>query len=107
MGALLLCAGLSWAVVSVLRRILHPDGERSVWFGRRGVDGVLFPLLLLALGYAARALTLLWVPLAVWRVAIPALLVLVVIRTGVKVLETAFRGAKWLRPVERTVSWLA
>ena len=30
-----------------------------------------------------------------------------VIRIGVKVLEVAFKGAPWLRPVERSLSWLA
>lgn len=107
LGALVTCVGLSWGLVRGLQRAFNPDAERSIWFGRRGIDGVLFPLLLLVLAYGARALTVLWVPLAVWRVAIPALLALVVIRIGVKVLEVAFRGASWLRPVERTVSWLA
>ncbi|MGQ9725062.1 MAG: mechanosensitive ion channel family protein [Tepidimonas sp.] len=107
LGVLVTCVGLSWGLVHGLQRAFNPDAERSIWFGRRGIDGVLFPLLLLALAYGARALTVLWLPLAVWRVAIPALLALVVIRIGVQVLEVAFRGASWLRPVERTVSWVA
>ncbi len=107
LAALAVCVGVAWGVVRGLQRAFNPDAERSIWFGRRGVDGVLFPLLLLVLAYGARALTTLWVPLAVWRVAIPALLALVVIRIGVKVLEVAFRGAAWLRPVERSVSWVA
>lgn len=107
LAALAACVGLAWAIVRGLQRAFNPDAERSIWFGRRGVDGVLFPLLLLVLAYGARALTVLWVPVAVWRVAIPALLALVAIRVGVKVLEVAFRGAAWLRPVERTVSWFA
>ncbi|WP_334133508.1 mechanosensitive ion channel family protein [Tepidimonas sp.] len=107
LAALVLCVGVAWGVVRGLQRAYNPDAERSIWFGRRGVDGVLFPLLLLVLAYGARTLTALWVPQAVWRVAVPALLALVVIRIGVKVLEVAFGGAAWLRPVERTVSWIA
>jgi len=107
LSALAVCVALSWGVARGLKHAFHPDAERSIWFGQRGIDGVLFPLLLLMLAYAARALTALWTPPAVWRVAVPALLALVVIRIGVKVLEVAFRGAAWLRPVERTLSWLA
>lgn len=107
LSALAVCVALSWGVARGLKHAFNPDAERSIWFGHRGIDGVLFPLLLLVLAYAARALTALWAPPAVWRVAVPALLALVVIRIGVKVLEVAFRGAAWLRPVERTVSWLA
>lgn len=107
LAALTLCVGTAWLLVRALQRAFNPDADRSIWFGHRGIDGVLFPLLLLVLAYGARALTLLWAPRAVWRVVIPALIALVVIRTGVKVLEAAFKGAAWLRPVERTVSWLA
>ncbi|MDM7456820.1 MAG: mechanosensitive ion channel [Tepidimonas sp.] len=107
LAALALCVGVAWLVVRALQPAFNPDADRSIWFGHRGIDGVLFPLLLLVLAYGARALTLLWAPRAVWHVVIPALIALVVIRIGVKVLEVAFKGAAWLRPVERTVSWLA
>ncbi|MCX7814387.1 MAG: mechanosensitive ion channel [Tepidimonas ignava] len=107
LGVLALAWALAWLAVRGLQRAFNPDAERSIWFGRRGIDGVLFPLLWLVLAYAGRALTAMWVPRAVWSVAIPALIALVVIRVGVKVLEVAFRGAAWLRPVERSLSWLA
>lgn len=99
------CVGLAWAVVALLRRGM--TSPNSILFGRSVVDGVLFPLLLLALGYLARALLLQWVPVAVWVVAIPVLMALVVIRIGVRVLQVAFPQAAWVRPMERSISWLA
>ncbi len=107
LGVLALAGALAWLAVRGLQRAFNPDAERSIWFGRRSIDGVLFPLLWLVLAYAGRTLTAMWVPRAVWSVAIPALIALVAIRVGVKVLEVAFRGAPWLRPVERSLSWLA
>ena len=47
------------------------------------------------------------VPLAVFKVAIPVLVSLVVIRVGVKVLQVAFGSTPWVRLLERTISWLA
>jgi small-conductance mechanosensitive channel len=70
------------------------------------VDGVLFPLLWLASAYVARTLLQQWVPLAAFAVAIPVLVALVVIRIGVKVLQAAFPQAGWVRPIERSISWL-
>jgi small-conductance mechanosensitive channel len=43
----------------------------------------------------------------VFRVAIPVLVSLVVIRVGVKVLQVAFPTAGWVKPLERTISWFA
>jgi small-conductance mechanosensitive channel len=42
----------------------------------------------------------------VLQVAMPVLLALVVIRTGVKVLQLAFSQARWVRALEQTISWL-
>ena len=63
-------------------------------------------------------LTMLWVKaaesrevvgegLAAFKVAIPVLVALVVIRIGVKVLQVAYPDAAWVRPIERSISWLA
>ncbi len=46
-------------------------------------------------------------PLAVFKVAVPVLLALAVIRLGVKVLQVAFKEAPFVRALERTISWLA
>ena len=109
LGALLACALLAWGAVAGLRRAFAPrQVEQSIWFGRSLVDGVLFPTLLLASAYSARAVLLGYLPsLAVFRIAIPVLVSLVVIRVGVKVLQVAFRDAPWLLPIERTISWVA
>lgn len=105
LGALLLCAGLAWALAALVRRgIKNPD---SVLLGRSVVDGALFPLLLLVLAYVARALVHHWVPLAVFVVAIPVLVALAVIRVGVKVLQVAYPQSAWVQPMERSISWIA
>lgn len=107
LGVLALCAVLAWALVSVLRRGARTTDARSILFGRNVIDGVLFPLVLLALAYVARTLVQQWMPLAAFAVAIPVLVALVVIRMGVKVLQAAFPQAGWVRPIERSISWLA
>ena len=107
-AALAFCVLLAWAFTAVLHRALGMREERSsVMFGRSLIDGVMFPLLLLTLGYIARSLLLVYVPLAVFKVAIPVLVSLVVIRVGVKVLQVAFASAPWVRVLERTISWVA
>lgn len=111
-GALVACVGLAWGLSGALRRALAgpqpgPEPGQSVMFGRRLLDGVLFPVLLLVLAYLARTILLNHVPLAVFRVAIPVLIALVVIRIGVKVLDVTFPGAAWVRPLERSISWVA
>jgi hypothetical protein len=45
--------------------------------------------------------------MAVFRVAIPVLLSLALIRLGVKILQVAFKDAPLVRALERTFSWLA
>ncbi|MDP3653936.1 MAG: mechanosensitive ion channel [Rhodoferax sp.] len=107
MLVLAVCVALSWALVGFLRKALNLQGERSIWFGTRVVDGVLFPLALLCLAYAARAVLEIYVPVAVFKVTIPVLVSLVAIRVGVKVLQAAFTEAPWVRALEQTISWIA
>lgn len=107
LAALAVCVLLAWAVVAVLQRGLQQRDPRSILFGTRVVDGALFPLVLLCLGYLARTLLLQYVPVAVFRIAIPVLVSLVVIRIGVKVLQVAYPRAQWVRPMERSISWMA
>ena len=101
------CVGVAWGVVVLLRRALAAHDERSILFGERSVDGVLFPLILLCLGFVARALLDQWMTVAVFKVAIPVLMALVVIRVGVKVLRVAFAESRWVRSLEHTISWIA
>ena len=50
LASLLVCVGLAWVVVAGLRRGFHQEGHRSILFGRRVIDGALFPIVLLASG---------------------------------------------------------
>jgi small-conductance mechanosensitive channel len=84
------------------------DGSDSVWFGRWGLDGVLFPMLALGLSWAAyRTLPALELKPALFKLALPILLSLLAIRLVVRVLHLALPRAGWVGPVERWVSWLA
>jgi small-conductance mechanosensitive channel len=108
LGALALAVLLAWGFSHTLRRALSMQNEpNSVMFGRRLIDGALFPLVLLLLGYVARGLLARYVPMAVFHVAIPVLVSLAVIRLGVKVLQVAFDDKPWVRVLERTISWVA
>jgi small-conductance mechanosensitive channel len=103
---LAMCVGLAWLAVVGLRKSIGWS-ERSIWFGRNDLDGVLFPLVLLCLGFAARIVVDRYTNAAVLTLAIPILVALVVIRTGVKVLQVAFAQALWVRALEHTLSWVA
>ncbi len=99
------CLVLAWALVRLVRgRDAH---EGSIWFGNRIFDGVLFPVLALALAFAAEVALGGYVKPAVFRVALPMLVSLVVIRLSVRVLGVTFPGARWVRVLERSISWLA
>jgi small-conductance mechanosensitive channel len=101
------CLGLAWAAVRLLRGRTQAR-PASVLFGRRIVDGVLFPVLALLLVFVARALLPHFgVPPAVFKVAVPVLISLVAIRLTVRVLSAAFPASRAMRIIERTVSWLA
>lgn len=107
-AALALAVLLAWGAAWLVRRSAAAgQNHTSVLFGRRLIDGVLFPVLLLLLGYLARAVLSQWLPLAAFKVIIPVLVSLVVIRVGVKVLQVAFAQAPWVRALERTISWVA
>ena len=99
------CLAVAWIVVRLLRGRARPVA--SVWFGSNIFDGLLFPLLALALAYGARVVLAATVKPAVFKVAIPILLSLVVIRLSVRVLTRTFPGVRWVRTVERSISWLA
>jgi len=106
LATLAACVLFAWSLVRLVRRAADaPEG--SIWFGQRIVDGVMFPLLLLCTAYVARALLLNWMPLAVFKIAIPVLLSLVAIRLGVKVLQAAFGNTPVVKTLERTISWVA
>ena len=107
MGLVVASALLAWGVVRLVRRVSANTDNNSILFGKRIIDGVLFTLLLLVLAYVASVFLSRVLPLAVFKVAIPVLLSLAVIRLGVKVLQAAFKNAPWVRALERSISWLA
>ena len=106
-GTVVACALMAWSAVALIRRVSGNTDGTSILFGKRVIDGVLFPLLLLVLAYVAGFMLSRFLPLAVFKVAIPVLLSLAVIRLGVKVLQAAFSSAPWVRSLERSISWLA
>ena len=99
------CLLLAWLVVRLIRGRAQPVA--SVWFGERIFDGVLFPVLALAFAFAARVALADTIKPAVFKVAIPILVSLVVIRLSVRVLSRVFPSVRWVRTVERSISWLA
>ena len=101
------CALLAYLMVRLLRRATGRTDGSSIFFGRRIIDGVLFPMLLLSLAYAAELMLVRLFTLALFKVAIPVLLSLAVIRLGVKVLQAAFEHSPIVRALERSLSWLA
>ncbi|MEY4100592.1 MAG: hypothetical protein RL300_1763 [Pseudomonadota bacterium] len=107
LGALVACGLLAWLLARLVSRAFVERDLNSIMFGRRIVDGVLFPALWLCLAYAARKLLAYTMPLALFKLAIPVLLSLLVIRLGVKVLQAAFNNTPAIRLLERSISWIA
>ena len=107
--ALLLIAAafpIAWGVPRLLRGPVPRHG--SIVFGGRIFDGVLFPAIWLGLVWLARTFCLhQHLPLAVFKVVVPILLSLLVIRLTVRVMRVAFPKSQIVRAVEKTVSWLA
>ena len=105
LGVFVACLGLAWLIARLLRpRMPRP---RSVLFGRAIYDGVLFPVLALVLAFAASRLLLAEIAPAVFRLVLPILVSLVVIRVTVGVLRVAFPNWPVTRVVERSLSWIA
>ncbi len=119
LALLLGCLGLAWLITSLLRPAdpLDADGrvvsQNGIWFGRRGFDGALFPVLALLLALLAglamrsQALAPLFsaVPVVVFKLAVPMLVSLALIRVSVRVLRAAFPSSALVRATERTLSW--
>jgi small-conductance mechanosensitive channel len=109
---LAVCGGLAWGLVVAVRRRFAASwsgrrDDRSILFGKKDLDGVLFPLVLLCLGAVARMALDSVMPVAVLKLALPVLVSLVAIRVGVKVLQVTLTEAPWVRALEHTISWVA
>jgi small-conductance mechanosensitive channel len=109
-GVVVGCLAVAWLAVRLLRGARDTQG--SIWFGDRIVDGVFFPVLALALAYGAKVAAAAGVfgtvvPGAVFKLVIPILMSLAVIRLTVRVLGVTFPNATWAHVAERSVSWVA
>ena len=96
------CLGLAWGLTARLR---PREGVPGLWFGRRGYDGVLFPMLALALALLAKLALRSHLPVAVFQLAMPVLASLALIRVSVRVLQAAFPASQLVRTLERSLSW--
>jgi small-conductance mechanosensitive channel len=104
--AFAVCVVLAWVMVWGIRKAFAQQAL-SVLLGKRLVDGVLFPTLLLGLTFAARTLMTDAQPAPMFGILLPVCISLAVIRLGVKVLQVAFNEAPFVRVLERTISWIA
>jgi len=96
--AALICFALSR---TALRR------PNSVLFGDGVIDGALFPVLALALAFGARRLLpLLGLAPALFKLALPVLVTLAVIRLIARVLAAAWPNSTVIKAVEKLGSWL-
>ena len=105
LGVLTACLIVSWALVRLLRG--NSTAVGSVWFGERIYDGVLFPASALVIAYVAKLTLAGTVSATVFKLAIPMLISLLVIRLTVRVLHASFPNSRWMRVFERSVSWVA
>lgn len=126
--ALILCAclltalGLTQllfkAVATALTPSVEPSGQDqalvtselsdqfSVWFGPRVIGGLMFPLLALVLTFAAKEVWILTRAEAVFKIAVPVLLALVIIRFMARVLSSVFPNSSGVKVLETGVTYL-
>ncbi len=104
LGGLALCLGLAWVLGWAIGRGAARD---SIWFGRRVLDGLLFPVLSLAFTYALKTVLMKMQHVPVLKMAVPILLSLVAIRLIARVMTVVFPSSHGARALARTVSWVA
>ena len=102
---LAVCLALSWALSWALGR--HATTRGSILFGRRVMDGVLFPTLALLLTYGLKLALVKVQHVSVLKLALPVLVSLVLIRLIARVLAAVFPHSRGARILEQVVSWLA
>jgi small-conductance mechanosensitive channel len=95
---------LAWLISYQLSRFAS---QTSVLFGRGVVDGVLFPMAALALAYVAQVVFLKHQTPLLFKLAIPVLLSLALIRLCARVLMAVFPVSPLAQLTERLISWLA
>ena len=101
---LVACLASAYGICWLTGRRQPPE---SVLFGRHLVDGLLFPLVALALTYFARVGLGGLQPVPLLRLALPVLVSLAGIRLLARVFTLVFPRAKMARTVEQVFSWFA
>ena len=94
---------VSWLVT---RQLSHFASGGSVLFGRGLFDGLLFPMLALALTYVAQVVFLKQQTPMLFKLAIPVLWSLALIRLSARVLMAVFPVSPLAQLTERLISWL-
>ena len=95
---------LAWLISYQLSRFASAD---SVLFGRGVLDGVFFPVAALALAYTAQVVFLKPQIPMLFKLAIPVLWSLALIRLSARVLMAVFPVSPLAQLTERLISWLA
>jgi small-conductance mechanosensitive channel len=95
---------LAWVAAWLLgRRVSHP----SVLFGEKVIEGLMFPFLALCFTYAAQIWLSKQQTLMLFKLALPVLLSLVLIRLIARVFRAVFPSSPVALLTERFVSWMA
>jgi len=100
------CVISSWLLAWMVRRAA-PRATLSILLGQRLIDGVLFPLALMVFSFVVKAVLQHQFDVMLMDIWVPVCISLAAIRLGVKVLQVTFKQSDWVRPIERTLSWLA
>ena len=104
LGWLLMVLAVAWLMARQLGRHAEPG---SVLFGHQVIDGLLFPALALAMAYTVQAVFLKPLHPMLFKLVVPMLLSLVLIRLCARVLTAVFPNSPLAVLTERLISWLA
>ena len=105
LAGLALCLALAWGLSWVFGR--QYTGRASILFGRRLMDGVLFPALALVLTLGLKLVLMKFQRVPLLKLALPVLVSLVLIRLIARVLAAVFPHSRGARILEQLVSWMA
>ncbi len=101
------CGLVAWILTQALSRAAQWVGHNSVLFGDRLLDGLLWPLIWLALGFVSKLWLASWSTLFLYKLLLPVLIVVVVVRLSGKVLQLTFKKQAAAKTLGRVVAWLA
>lgn len=105
LAGLALCLALAWVLSWAFGR--QYTGRESILFGRRLMDGVLFPALALVLTLGLKLVLMKFQRVPLLKLALPVLVSLVLIRLIARVLAAVFPHSRGARILEQLVSWMA